>query len=116
MFNILFKNKSFAQKPVTNESNKTELFFLALKEANNLGSDKSNKQTKAKKAVKTQNKTNKSINTIFSSKAQARVENAKIVHLDTPVEVKESWLDTDDMGKFRDIARGLIASRPTKLL
>ncbi|MGF1488572.1 MAG: hypothetical protein ACFBSE_15920 [Prochloraceae cyanobacterium] len=129
MFNILFKNR-----PVKNKTAKQETFFLNSNEAKSIGGDKPNKKTEAKATVKNRRKTNKNevkfvgknqrktdktnkrIKSFFGRKAKAKAaQNDNAVNLDTQVEIQESWVDTD-MDKFREMARGLIESRPTKLM
>jgi len=129
MFNILFKNKPTQNKPA-----KQATFFLNSNEAKSIGGDKPNKKTQAKATTKNQRKTNKNevksvgknqrktdktnkrIKSFFGRKAKAETaKNANSVNLDPQVEIQASWVDTD-MDKFREMARGLIESRPTKLM
>lgn len=129
MFNILFKNK-----PVQKNNQKKAAFFLNLNEAKSLGSNKANNKSEAKAIVKNErktnqikakpvakkqrktNKTNKPIKFIFGRKAKPEaLPNGNGVNLSPQVEIQESWVDTD-MDKFREMARGLIESRPIKLM
>ncbi|MDJ0728012.1 MAG: hypothetical protein QNJ38_23170 [Prochloraceae cyanobacterium] len=110
MFNILFK-----KTPTSKETKNKGTFFLNLNRAKTVEDKPTAQKTEKKAIVKNQKKTKKSIKSLFARKGKADLNNGNLVNLDTSVEVKEIWVDTD-MDKFREMAKDAIASRPQKLM
>lgn len=106
---------------------------MTVDDAKSISSNKNGTKTEVKTAVadkkvasgknqrpsqiksKNPQKKNRITKSLFARKAKVNGKNGNGIAVDANVELKEYWVDSD-MNKLREMAKELIASRPTKLM